>query len=250
VSSAVDQVFLGCAGTVAGIIGSAGGITSLIAYPALLAVGIPPLAANVTNSVALLGSGLSSASRAGPDIGGHRGTLLRWVPATVGLSLAGAALLVVTPGSLFDWIVPFLVAAGSVLLLVQPAISRWQLRRGRPLPGYIVALAGAGVALYNGYFGAGSGILLMALLLVTNEPVLHRANSLKNVILACSDVLPAALFAVVGTVVWHAMWPLGLGAVLGGLIGPTVARRLPVRVLRGLVGACGFALAIYLLVTA
>jgi uncharacterized protein len=84
--------------------------------------------------------------------------------------------------------------------------------------------------------------------LLTTEPVLHRANSLKNVILVASDVLPAVLFAVWGTVVWAAMWPLAIGAVLGGLIGPAVARRLPPAVLRVLIALCGFALAGYLLV--
>ena len=111
-----------------------------------------------------------------------------------------------------------------------------------------MVIAGAGVALYNGYFGAGAGILLMALLLLTTEPVLHRANALKNVILFGADVLPAVLFAVVGTVHWTAMWPLGGGAVIGGLIGPTVSRRLPADILRVLIGACGLALATYLLI--
>jgi uncharacterized membrane protein YfcA len=238
--------FLAIAGVVAGVIGTAGGITSLVAYPALLAVGIPPLAANVTNSVALLGSGLSSASRAGPDIAGHTRTLKVWLPPAVLFSLSGAALLVATPGEVFDRVVPFLVAAGSLVLLLQPLISRWQQRRGRPIHPLLVALAGAGVTLYNGYFGAGSGILMIALLLLTSEPVLHRANALKNVILIAADVLPAVLFAVVGHVVWHAMWPLGLGAVAGGLIGPSVARRVPAAILRILIGTCGFALAVYL----
>lgn len=247
VTGAAEVGFLLVAGLVAGVIGTAGGITSLVAYPALLAVGIPPLAANTTNSVALLGSGWGSALRAGPDLAGHRATLSRWLPVTVTLSLAGAGLLVTTPVGLFDRIVPFLVAAGSTVLLLQPRIAAWQAERGRELPRLVVRLAGAGVALYNGYFGAGAGIVLIALLLLTSEPVLHRANGLKNVILVAADLLPAVLFAVLGTVVWSAAWPLGLGALGGGLIGPTVARRVPQRVLRWLVAACGFVLAGWLL---
>jgi uncharacterized membrane protein YfcA len=242
--------FLAGAGLIAGVIGTAGGITSLVTYPALLAVGIPPLAANVTNSVALLGSGFSSALRAGPDIAGHASTLKRWLPPTILLSLGGAALLVVTPGHVFDRIVPFLVAAGSIVLLLQPRISRWQRDRGRSLHPLLLALAGAGVAVYNGYFGAGSGILMISLLLLTAEPILHRANSLKNTILISADLLPAVFFAVAGTVVWHAMWPLTLGAGVGGLIGPSVARRVPAAVMRILISICGFALAVYLLVNA
>src|ERR1700712_4224248 len=110
-----EWLFLAIAGVIAGIIGTAGGITSLVAYPALLAVGIPPLAANVTNSVALLGSGFSSALRAAPDLAGHSQTVRTWMPPTVVFSLAGAALLVVTPAAAFDRVVPFLVAVGSVV---------------------------------------------------------------------------------------------------------------------------------------
>src|SRR5213079_2816003 len=107
-------------------------------YPALLAAGIPPFAANVTQSVALLGSGVSSALRAGPDIGGSGGTLRRWLPPVVLCSLGGAVRLVVTPGAVFDRVVPFLVAAGSVVLLLQPVIARWQVHRGRAMhPGLV-----------------------------------------------------------------------------------------------------------------
>lgn len=242
--------FLAVAGVVAGIIGTSGGITSLVAYPALLAVGIPPLAANVTNSVALLGSGLSSALRAAPDLVGHSSTIKVWLPQTVAMSFIGAILLVLTPSAVFDRVVPFLIALGSLVLLLQPLVSRWQVRRGRALHPLAVAAAGAAVAAYNGYFGAGSGILLIALLLVTTEPVLYRANALKNVILVAADVLPAVLFAIVGTVVWPAALALGVGAVLGGLIGPSIARRVPAALLRVLISISGFALAAYLLVSA
>ncbi|GGF11510.1 sulfite exporter TauE/SafE family protein [Subtercola lobariae] len=244
--SAIQWWFLLGAGVVAGVIGTAGGITSLVAYPALLAVGIPPLAANVTNSVALLGSGFGSALRARLDLTGHSSTLRTWLPPTALFSLAGAVLLVVTPSAVFDNVVPFLVATGSVILLVQPAISRWQARVGSRANKTVVRASGAGVAVYNGYFGAGSGILLIALLLFTTEPVLHRANALKNVILVASDILPAVLFAVVGSVVWPAVWPLGIGALAGGLIGPSVARRVPAAVLRPAIAACGLALAVWL----
>jgi len=244
----IEWLFLLGAGVVAGVVGTAGGITSLVAYPALLAVGIPPLAANVTNSVALLGSGLGSALQAGPDVAGHGKTLRIWGPACVLLSLAGAVLLVVTPGEVFDRIVPFLVAMGSITLLLQPAIAARQTRRGRAASRATMAISGTGVSVYNGYFGAGSGILMIALLLLTTEPVLHRANSLKNLILFAADLLPAVLFAILGTVVWHAVWPLGAGALLGGLIGPRIARRVRPGVMRILIAACGFILAGWLLV--
>lgn len=242
-------LFLGVAGFVAGIIGTAGGITTLVAYPALLAVGIPPLAANVTNSVAMLGGGLSSASRAAPDITGQGATIRRWMPVSIAMSVAGAVLLVVTPGGIFDRVVPFLVAAGSLILLAQPRISRWQ-KENEHAWGRAAVFGGlGGISVYNGYFGAGSGILLITLLLLTAEPVLHRANSIKNVLLVTSDILPAVLFAIAGTVVWTAAIPLGTGTMAGGLIGPSIARRVRHDILRVLIACTGFALAIWLLIS-
>jgi uncharacterized membrane protein YfcA len=178
---------------------------------------------------------------------GHHETIRRVLPVSVALSLVGAVVLVLTPGHVFDRIVPFLVAVGALIVLLQPRISRWQEDRGHVLgSGHVLAGLSA-VAFYNGYFGAGSGILLVALLMLAVEPVLHRANSMKNVVLLVSDVLPAVLFAVLGTVDWSAAIPLGVGAVVGGLIGPTVARRTRHDVLRVLIAGCGFALAAWLL---
>lgn len=239
------------AGVVAGVIGTAGGITSLVAYPALLAVGVPPLAANVTNSVALIGSGASSAFRARHEVRAEPAVLRRWMPTTVAASLAGAVLLVVTPAHLFDRIVPFLVLAGGLLLLLQPLIDRRRARApGAAAGGHAAASAGiVGVGVYNGYFGAGSGVLMIAVLLLTGEPSLHRANAVKNVLLLAADLLPAVVFAVSGHVVWSAAVALGAGAVVGGLIGPTVARRVPHGVLRVAIACCSVALAVYLFVT-
>ena len=240
-------VVLVIGGVVAGIIGTAGGITSLVAYPLLLAVGIPPLTANVTGSVAMLGSGIGSAMRAGPDLAGHRKTLQRWTPVAVAGALIGAVLLLVTPAGLFRGIVPFLVAAGAVLMLVQPRITRWNERRRRQVSTGATATAMTGVMIYDGYFGAGSGVLMSAVLLLTVEPRILRANALKNVLLITADLLPAVLFAIFGHVVWSAALALGVGTLAGGLIGPGVARRISRGALRKLIVVSGFALTVWLL---
>ena len=246
--------FLVLAGIAAGVLGTAGGITSLIAYPALLAVGIPPLAANVTNSVALLGSGLGSTviSTTGsrPELRGHGATVRRWAPIAVVGALAGAGLLLATPPGLFTWIVPFLVAAAGVLLLLQPRITRWHADRDRPIGrGWVVA-AILGVAIYDGYFGAGSGVLMIAVVLILIDHDLARANALKNVLLFLADLLPAVLFALAGPVVWVAVVPLGIGALLGGLIGPRVMRRAPRSVVRLVIALLALGLAVWLLLQA
>ncbi len=174
------------------------------------------------------------------------------MPTTVVASLAGAVLLVVTPAHLFDRIVPFLVLAGGLLLLLQPLLDRRRARttadaRARSTGAASAGIAGVGV--YNGYFGAGSGVLMIAVLLLTGSPSLHRANAVKNVLLLAADLLPAVVFAVSGHVVWSAAVALGAGAVIGGLIGPTVARRVPHGVLRVAIACCSVALAGYLFVT-
>jgi uncharacterized membrane protein YfcA len=246
--------FLAVAGVAAGILGTAGGITSLIAYPALLAVGVAPFSANITNSIALLGSGLGSTleSTTGsrPELRGHGATLRRWVPVAVVGAVAGALLLLATPPGVFAWIVPFLVAAAGILLLVQPRITRWHASRGRSIGVPAVAAAILGVTIYDGYFGAGSGVLMIAVVLILIDHDLARANALKNVILFIADLLPAVLFALAGPVAWAAVLPLGLGALAGGLIGPRLMRRAPRTPVRIAIAVLALGLAVWLLVQA
>jgi len=242
--------FLAVAGVAAGILGTAGGITSLIAYPALLAVGIPPLSANVTSSIALLGSGLGSTLGSRPELRDHGATLRRWTPIAVAGAVAGALLLLVTPPGVFAWIVPFLVAGAGVLLLFQPRITRWHSAREVPIATPVVVAAILGVTIYDGYFGAGSGVLMIAVVLILIDHDLPRANALKNVLLFVADLLPAVLFAVAGPVVWSAVVPLGIGALLGGTIGPRLMRRAPRNILRVSIAVLALALGAWLLIQA
>lgn len=240
-------VALVAAGFVAGVVGSAGGITSLVAYPALLAVGIGPLSANVSATVAILGSGASSTWRAA-----RSGSLaavtprLRWLAAGFVLaSLGGGLLLIATPSSTFERIAPWLVATGSLALLVYPVIVRRRMIRG------VSALAGLAmvvVAAYNGYFGAGSGILVLALVLVTLRPPLPVANDWKNALIFAADLVPSIAFVASGLVRWWAVIPLGIGTLVGGAMGPEVARRVPAYVMRWAIGLLGLAFAAWLLV--
>lgn len=240
--SAGDAAFLVGAGCVAGAAGAAGGIASLISYPALLAVGLPPFAANVTNAVALVTTGAGAAVSSQPELAGQRARLRAWAPLAVAGGIAGAVLLLVTPHGVFDWIVPFLVAAASLLLLVQPRLARWYGSRPRRGTGLAVLVAVTGVAIYSGYFGAGAGILILSVLLVLDEPDLARANALKNVLLMVTDVVPAVIFAFAGPVEWVAAISLALGSLLGGAVGPRIMRRAPSGAMRVAIGLCGFAL--------
>ena len=221
----------------------------MISYPALLAVGLPAVSANIANSVAAVAIGVGSTPASRPELeGSGRRVWKLCVVAAVG-GAAGAALLLVTPNGVFEWIVPFLIASSALALLLQPRLSSWHgnlVSDRRTLMRFgLFAVAG-----YNGYFGPGSGIMMLALLVFTLEGDLLRANAVKNVLLAAGEVVVAIGFIVFGSVPWAAVIPLAVGFLVGGAIGPRVARRLPVAKLRVLIAAAGFALAAWLLYVA
>jgi uncharacterized membrane protein YfcA len=241
------MAFIAGAGALAGVLGSAGGIMSLISYPALLAVGIAPLQANVTNAVALVGGGLGSTAGSRPELRAQGARLKSWlILAAIG-GTAGALLLLVTPPKVFAWIVPFLLCLAALLLIVQPRVSAWRATRRRPAhpAGALVGIAL--VSVYSGYFGAGAGVMMIALLLMLAEEHLPTANAFKNARLVVADVLPAVIFAVAGPVVWRAAVPLALGSLAVGVTGPAITRRAPSGPLRIAMALCAIALAVVLL---
>jgi uncharacterized membrane protein YfcA len=147
----------------------------------------------------------------------------------------------------FGRVVPFLVAAGSLALLFQPWLAaRPSWRADVGLGKWLLPAGLLTLSIYNGYFGAGSGVLLLALLLLTTDPRLAAANALKNMVVGAATVISAVLFAVLTRVDWTAVAALALGLFAGSLAGPWVARRMPPAVLRWLVALTGLALAIRL----
>jgi uncharacterized protein len=237
-----DAFALAAAGVVAGLVGTAGGITSLVSYPALLATGLAPLAANVANLVALIGCWPGSAAASREELEGKGRWLLRWAPLAAGGAAAGSILLLTTPSNVFARVVPFLVLAGSVSLLVQPRLTRRHRRRaGAGLPLGLTA-----VSLYNGYFGAGSGVMTLALLLITADDSLPRANALKNMLIGAATLASVLVFATSAPVDWAAAIPLGVGMLAGSTLGPRVTRRIPPGLLRWLVALLGLVLAVQL----
>lgn len=243
-------LFLFGAGVLAGIVGTAGGITSLVAYPALLLAGLPALRATVTGSVALVACWPGAALASGPELAGTGRWVLRWGAVAAVGGGAGALFLLSTPAGVFSRIVPFLVAFGALAVLLQPRITSWRTRGSQPSPpaghGRMLPAGVTAVSVYNGYFGAGSGVMLLALMLITVDPGITKANALKNMLVGAASIISAALFAVLAPVDWTAVFPLAGGLFLGSTIGPRVARRLPADVLRWLVALLGLAFAVRL----
>ncbi len=238
----------------AGIMGTAGGITSLVSYPALLAAGLTPFAANVANLVALVACWPASAAVSRREVSEHR----HWLPwgllsAGVG-GAAGTVLLLTTPTAVFDRIVPVLVLLGSVTLLAQPRLTAYVARRragsepdaDRSRPALLPLLAVAGVAVYGGYFGAGSGVMLLVVALILLDGRMPVANAVKNMLAGANTAAAAVIIILAGPVDWPAVALLATGLFAGSLVGPVVARRLPAPVIRWAVAVLGLVLAIEL----
>jgi len=245
-TSTADLVLLAGAGTLAGILGSAGGTASLVSFPALLAVGIPAFQANVTNAVAFVAMWPGSALGSRPELRGQGPWLRRWGLLAAAGGATGAALLLLTPAGIFERVVPFLIAVAALALLFQPRIAAFLAthfaRSSRfLLPGGLLA-----ASVYNGYWGAGAGVLTLAVLLLTVDADFAHANALKNMLLGIADLLAATGFVLFGPVDWAAAAPLALGLLAGGVVGPSVTRRVPGDVIRRLVGLAGLGLALKL----
>jgi hypothetical protein len=249
VTGIAGTAVLVAAGALAGVVGTAGGITSLVSYPALLWAGVPPLQASIVNIIAIVACWPGSAAASLPELEGKGPWLRRWTAVSAAGGTAGSVLLLATPPGTFSRVVPFLVAAGSLVLLLQPRITASSREAGRDparllLPCGIVALAA-----YNGYFGAGSGVMLLALLLLTADPRIARANALKNMLVGGASIASAVILAVLARVDWEAVAPLAAGMLAGSAAGPLVARRMPPRLLRWAVAITGLGLAARLWIT-
>lgn len=240
-------VLLFAAGVGSGLTGYGAGLASVVSYPALLAVGLSPLAANATNTAALTGIALGGLSSARPELAGMRRRIVRFGAAGLVGGALGAVLLVVLPESTFTAVVPWLVATGATVLLLRPWLRR--LHRGRwsehnPLAVVLVGM----IAVYGGYFGAAAGTLVVATLgLVLTEPLV-RLTALRAVVLGLANLVATVLFAARHLVAWTAMLPLAAGMVLGGALAPRILRRLPDLVVRIVVAVAGLGLAAFLFV--
>jgi uncharacterized membrane protein YfcA len=246
VISAPEAIFIAAAGILSGIVGSAGGITSLISYPALLAVGIPALPANVANIVAVAACWPGSALASRPELQGTASWLRRWAWVAAAGGAIGSVLLLSTPPGAFGRVVPFLIVAGALVLLLQPRLSTRRRHHDAPTSTPVLLAGLLPVSAYSGYFGAGSGVMTLSLLLLTVDQHLTRANALKNMLIGATAVTSAVIFIIFGPVDWAAVVPLSIGMFAGSTIGPRLARHIPANVLRWLVALLAIGLAVKL----
>jgi uncharacterized protein len=246
--------FLILAGIGAGLAGSIAGLASLISYPALLATGLPPVTANITNTVSLVLTSVGSISASRPELKRQGRRLVPLMAAAVLGGAVGMVLLLLTPSAAFERLVPFLIAGASAAILVQrpPAELAAEGHREHPVPGdpWWLALGTFAVGIYGGYFGAAAGVLLLAMYLLGTGETLPRGNAMKNVILGVANAVAAVGFVVFASVAWSAALPLAIGCLIGGRLGPRVVRRAPQTALRRVIALAGLGLAVVLAIQA
>jgi len=243
-----ELLLLGGAGLLAGAVNAVAGGGSLISFPALLAVGYPSVAANVTNSVALVPGYLGGSLAYREELRGQRRRALRLGAVSVAGGLLGAVLLDLSPPGVFEALVPFLILFSCALLLAQPAAKRALDRRERASSGTVGAHVGSFLAaIYGGYFGAGLGIMLLAVLGLFLEEDLQRQNALKGLLSLLIAGVAGVYFALFSPVAWAAAAVMAVTSLMGGQLGVRLARRLSPAALRGVVIVFGVTVALVLL---
>lgn len=243
--SGADLLFLAVAGVVAGVVSTVVSLATLVSYPALLAVGLPPLAANVTNTVAIVWTGVGAAAGSRPELRGRGPVVARLAVLTAAGGATGAGLLLLSPAAAFEAVAPWLVGGASLVLLLQP----WLVRRRPPSPHRSTRLQRGllfAVSIYAGYFGAAGGILLIAVLAPLLAAPLATVSAVKNVLAGAANAVAAVAFALFAPVDWLAALPLAAGFLLGGWLGPSVVRRLPTQAFRVTIAVTGMLAAVWL----
>ena len=244
-----ELLLVALAGGGAGLINAVVGSGTLITFPTLLALGVPPVLANVSNSIGLAPGSLSAALASKPDLVGQRARIIRYGIASLLGSIVGAVLLLWLPPSAFKAIVPVLIAVGCVLVIIGPWLTRRIAARrerlgvtevsadGPPWLFFAIILTG----MYGGYFGAAQGVLVMAIMGVALAETLPRINGLKNVLVMIANAVAGIVFVIISEVDWWIVLALAVGSVLGAQVGARIGRKLPPIVYRLVIVTVGVA---------
>jgi uncharacterized membrane protein YfcA len=241
----------GLAAVAAGLANALAGGGTLISFPALIALGVPPVAANVTNTVALSPGYLGGALAQRGDLNGQGPRLILLVPAAVIGGFIGAFILLFVGTAIFPLLVPFLILFGCVLLIIQERVQNWirnrpessGLHAGNRYPPLPVILA----SIYGGYFGAGLSVIVLAVLGISYDDSLTRLNALKQCISLAANTVAAAVFVFSGSVIWSYAAVMAMGALAGGAIGGKIAGTIDPAMLKWVVVAIGTVVGIVML---
>jgi len=249
-----EQLLVLAAGLGAGILSSTVGVASLLSFPTLVALGLPPVVANVTNTVGLVPGGLSGSFGFREELRAHP-RLTGAILLCCALGAVGGAMLLLglSPG-VFEAVVPWLILFTCLLVGAQPRISAWLRRRhGDDVPALRLTLSPATLGfatltgVYGGYFGAGAGVMMVAVLGLGTDLDLRIVNALKTVSLMAGNVVAGLVFVLVADPAWDAVVLLAAGSVVGGYVGARLGRRLPDALFRALVVVAGVVAAVLMM---
>jgi len=251
--SGFEFVLVAFAAVAAGMVNALAGGGTLITFPTLVALGIPTVAANITNTVALCPGYLGGTIAQRNDLRGQERRLWLFLPAGVIGGVVGGILLLNTGEKLFSSLVPFLILLASALLAVQDPLRAWLVRRsaqtGSAMASETWAALPAGLAaIYGGYFGAGLSVIVLAVLGLTLDDSLTRLNALKQGVAFSTNIAAAIWFAFSGKVVWPVALVMAVGALIGGALGGRLAGRIKPATLRWTVVVIGVVVAVIYLV--
>jgi len=248
-----DVLVLLAAGLAAGTVNAVAGGGSLITFPTLIAIGLPPVAANVTNSIAVSPGYVASVVGSRRDLAGQGGRVRTLLPTAAVGSAAGCALLLLAPPRAFELVVPFLVLGAAAMLAFSDRLRRlvghpaqMPPRRATLSLHTMVGLA----AVYGGYFGAALGVMLISALALVLDETLARVNALKNIVSTTVGLVTVVIFAAFAPIDWLAVAVVAPAALIGGYAGAHLARRLPQALFKAIVVGFGTALGIVLLIRA
>lgn len=245
-----EHLLVLAAGLVAGTLTSTVGVASLVSFPVLIAVGLPPVVANVSNTVGIMPAGVGGSFGYRRELREHPAVTAAVVITCAVGSLAGAFLLLALPPGVFEAVVPWLILLTCVLVGVQPRIAAWLRRhepddsaprtRMSPLTAFFSVLTGA----YGGYFGAGSGVMMVAVLGFGLDLEFRVVNALKTIAVLAANLVATVIFLLVADLDWTAAGLLAGGSLIGGYVGSHIGRRLPDTLFRTLIVVAGVVAAI------
>jgi uncharacterized protein len=249
----LEELAIVAAGFVAGIMTSTVGVASLLSFPVLLAVGLPPVVANASNTIGMTPAGLSGSFGYRSELREHP-VITATIIGTCALgAVGGAVLLLALPPGVFEAIVPWLILGTCLLVGAQPRISGWLKRTATEAPDERTRLSPATtffstvVGVYGGYFGAGSGVMMMAVLGFGSNLEFRIVNALKTLAILASNLVASVIFVFVAELDWLAIVLLAAGSVGGGYVGARIGRRLNPTLLRGLIVVVGVSAAVWML---
>jgi len=247
-----EQLAVLAAGFGAGILTSTVGVASLLSFPVLVAVGLPPVVANTSNTVGMTPAGMSGSFGYRAELRAHPAVTLMVLLTCAAGAIAGALLLLTLPAELFEAVVPWLILFTCLLVGVQPKISM-VLRRRHETPAErtemspVTAAFATLTGLYGGYFGAGSGVMMMAVLGFGLDLDLRIVNALKTLAVLSANAVASVIFLVLADLDWTAIAILAGGSIFGGYVGARIGRRLPHAVLRAGVVLAGVTASVVML---